>query len=560
MTDAAAVTEPAVLYLEPDDEIPSVARRLREADATRVVLVAPGRTKATSSAIGLRLLARHAADAGREISLVAEPATRSLANEAGIAAFASVAEAQASGGQPPAPGESVRPRASIHVVRGERAGLAALAAGPATASALGALVPPSPMGIIGAGRMEETQAVPVVAPAPPRARVARPRPRRTIRIGRATAIAIVASMLVAAGVVAAVMPSASVTIVPTVTEVGPVTYSVELPAQQDSGSLTVTQTGRATGKYTTKTPAQGVATFINYGGDPVEVPAGTAVSAGDQAFTTDAQIVVPAAFLLAGKESVAVTATAAGPDGNVGAHEIDTIQNKQLARRLRASPLIIGRVVDNDDATAGGSVKNGPQVTQKDVDAAVTAAKTALQDKLAAAQAAHADRVYAPPSAKQEAMVTVPKNLVGTKDKETFELTGSLEYDQRYLTTDQLRQAGLERLTADSGARPARSQVVDDSIQAEATRLQASGDYVDAEIKVRGGVTGAIDTDQLRSRIAGLSRSDAERVLANFGTPTISLWPSWVDSIPRLAFRVQIALRAPSASPAAASVQSAATQ
>src|SRR5438046_3203233 len=118
MTDAAAVIEPAVLYLEPDDEIPSVVRRIREADATRIVLVAPGRTRATSSVIGLRLLARHAADAGREIALVAEPAARPLANEAGIAAFASVAEAQSGGGQPPI-GEAARPRASIHIVRGE---------------------------------------------------------------------------------------------------------------------------------------------------------------------------------------------------------------------------------------------------------------------------------------------------------------------------------------------------------------------------------------------------------------------------------------------------------
>ena len=35
--------EPQLLYLEPDDEITSVIRRLRGADAGRVILVAPGR-------------------------------------------------------------------------------------------------------------------------------------------------------------------------------------------------------------------------------------------------------------------------------------------------------------------------------------------------------------------------------------------------------------------------------------------------------------------------------------------------------------------------------------
>jgi hypothetical protein len=79
--------EPQILYLEPDDEITSVIRRLRETDASRVVLVAAGRTKATSSALALRLLAGVAADEGRELALVADGLGRSLAAEAGIAAF-----------------------------------------------------------------------------------------------------------------------------------------------------------------------------------------------------------------------------------------------------------------------------------------------------------------------------------------------------------------------------------------------------------------------------------------------------------------------------------------
>ena len=54
--------EPQLLYLEPDDEITSVIRRLRGADVGRVVLVAPGRSRATSSVVALRLLARAAAE------------------------------------------------------------------------------------------------------------------------------------------------------------------------------------------------------------------------------------------------------------------------------------------------------------------------------------------------------------------------------------------------------------------------------------------------------------------------------------------------------------------
>ncbi|HEX2195102.1 MAG TPA: hypothetical protein VHK63_09135, partial [Candidatus Limnocylindria bacterium] len=108
-----------LLYLEPDDEITSVVRRLREADGKRLVLVASGRSKATTSAVALRLLAGVAAEDGREVALVSDAAGRALAAEAGIAAFPSVAEASAENAVAPEPPPA--PRAPIRVVRGEEA-------------------------------------------------------------------------------------------------------------------------------------------------------------------------------------------------------------------------------------------------------------------------------------------------------------------------------------------------------------------------------------------------------------------------------------------------------
>ena len=40
--------ESAILYLEADDEVTSVVRRLRAADPGPVLVVAPGRSRATS--------------------------------------------------------------------------------------------------------------------------------------------------------------------------------------------------------------------------------------------------------------------------------------------------------------------------------------------------------------------------------------------------------------------------------------------------------------------------------------------------------------------------------
>src|SRR3990172_8695963 len=119
-----------LLYLEPDEEITSVVRRLRETGATRVVLVVPGRSRATASAVGLRLLASFAAEAGRDLALVADASTRALAAEAEIAVFDTVADVSAGTVSAEAPGP---PRAPIHIVRG--AGSTSAAAAPAPASA-----------------------------------------------------------------------------------------------------------------------------------------------------------------------------------------------------------------------------------------------------------------------------------------------------------------------------------------------------------------------------------------------------------------------------------------
>ncbi|MFN2419578.1 MAG: hypothetical protein ABR593_11780, partial [Candidatus Limnocylindria bacterium] len=87
-------TATALLYLETDDEVTSVVRRIRETDGERVILVAPGRSRATSSVVALRLLARVGEDADRRVAVVGDALTRSLASEAGLDAYASVDDAR----------------------------------------------------------------------------------------------------------------------------------------------------------------------------------------------------------------------------------------------------------------------------------------------------------------------------------------------------------------------------------------------------------------------------------------------------------------------------------
>src|SRR5436853_1865530 len=372
MADTSITGESQILYLEPDDEIPSVVRRVRESELPRLVLVAPGRSKATSSAIGLRLLARHANEVGRQLSLVADPAARALAAEAGIPAFASIDQAQADAGNTDAtaaPAPAQRPLAAIHVVRGEAASPPAMP----VVTGLALDVEASPTGTVagpGRSRIEDTQAVPVAAPsagAVPAARAlpARRRPAAG-RVSRAGVVAIAVAMLAFAGLIAAVLPSATVRIIPTVSSVGPVDYVVTLPGQSDSGRLEGALTGNATGTYNTGIArAGGTATFLNYSSDSVQVPKGTQVAAGDQVFTTNKTVVVPATgFFFAGRKSVDVTAAAAGTGGNVAAHAINKVVDKSLDDQLSSGFPQIGPRVDNQHATTGGTSKTGPQVMQ----------------------------------------------------------------------------------------------------------------------------------------------------------------------------------------------------
>ena len=109
--------QPAVVYLEADDEITTVVRRVRAADAQRVIVVVPGRSRATSSAVALRLLARAGEETGRDVALVGDALTRSLASEAGLTAYGTLDDArraEPSTDEPPIEAH----HAAIHVVRG----------------------------------------------------------------------------------------------------------------------------------------------------------------------------------------------------------------------------------------------------------------------------------------------------------------------------------------------------------------------------------------------------------------------------------------------------------
>ena len=530
-----------LIYLEPDDEITSVVRRLRAAESGAVVIVAPGRSRATSSAVALRLLAQVAAEEARSLSLVADAPTRAVAGEAGIAAFASVAEATSGIA---APDHAATPHAPIHVVRGIPEGVAA-AAVPAGSAAHAAERP-------GAG--DETMAVRV----PPKAATGTgaPKGRRSF-LPRWPWLAGLLILAVIAG--AALVPAATLTITPATQAVGPQTYQLHLPiAARQTDVIRVTRPGTATGTRSELVAATGTVTFANWNnGRAVAVPQGTFVSIqGTTAFTTSERIVVAAAtttgnnnVLVPSHGSVVVTAVVPGLSGNVDAGAIDTVDDRPIRNLLQASSK--NRVITNLEPISGGLETPHTVIQQSDVDAVVTALQADLALHLADALAGQPDRVYAGPPATEVPQIDVPVDLVGKEDLATFELTGTLGFDRPYVATADLDAAARAALSDDPNGAPAGMTVLRGSVEVEAGAATVNGEEMTISVTVRAAAAAEIDEAAVRDQVAGMTKAEAKAALADRGEVTIELWPGWLDRLPRIPFRIAINPVAPtdSASP-----------
>jgi hypothetical protein len=353
--------------------------------------------------------------------------------------------------------------------------------------------------------------------------------------------------------IAAVLPQATITLVPRTRAVGPLSYTVELDGAANQGRVSSTLSASATGTHVDETPAAGEVTFSNYDAASHTVPKGTKVSAGDQVFTTDDAISVPAGIftvhgIAPGTASVAVIAVTPGPDGNVAAGAIDTVDSAGVADQL-GGPFGFRRgLVRNGRPTAGGTSTSMPEITQADVDGLVQKIQADLAAKLQDALSA-GDRIYAEPAATQAPSVPVPDGLVGTTGQETFELTGTLDYDRRWVTAEDLRGAVLAAMKADSNGIPTGTILLDSSVTVSPTKVTVSGEKVRAVVSAAGEVAPVPDESQLKARLSGKSRAQVVADLSEIGSATVDFWPGWVSSVPQLPFRITILLQTSSPTP-----------
>ena len=505
---------PAVVYLEADDEITSVVRRVRAADAQRVIVVAPGRSRATSSAVALRLLARAGDETGRDVTMVGDALTRSLAAEAGLTAYATLDDARRAelAGEPPAEARS----AAIHVVRGT----------------------------------DDTVATPVIAAdevtrSVPVARKPAEMTRRRPLI--AVAIAVVAALLLIGLVGAAMLPGATVTIDPVTEDVGPVPYVIEVAQPERlSGTAEASATVTATGEYQNLEPATGEVVLFNWTFFDQPIGAGTLVAAGDQAFETQADVVVPRGSLTAegtiqaGEATVAVAAAAPGPAGNVGPNEINTVLTQNADARLQGFPENGQRRVTNPEATTGGVDESGTEITQADVNAAVEALTADLRGEVADALAEHADAIVVQPDLADPTIDGFDE-LAGTRDQAEATIDGSLPWEAWTADRAEVTEAARQQFANDPAEVRSGQELLPDSIEVAIEEANVTGGgAMRVDVTASGRSAAAIDTNEVADRIAGLAPDEAVAALEDLGQATVELWPDWVASVPTMDWRIEV--------------------
>ncbi len=520
------MTQPALVFLEADDEITAVVRRVRSADASRVIVVAPGRSRATSSAVALRLLARAGTEAQRDVLIVGDGLTRSLAAEAGLPAFASVDEARsASGGASPVEEPQ---HATIHVVRG--------------AAADETVLRPSDEALPAPSRGEETRPVSIPLPPP----TARPRSATRHRSRRAGVALGVLGALLVAGVVAGMilLPAATITITARTVQLQEAYELVVEEPRRESGTVESSVVVTATEPYEVLEPATGTVTFRNFNSGDVEVPAETLVAAGTQAFETTETVVVPAGSLTAdgtiaaGEADAPLRAAAPGPDGNVGAETIDTVLSEGVAARLRLFPQNSARLVINAAPTAGGADEGGVQVSEEDLGAAVDELRAELERLAGAARPDLGDLqvVELPPA---EPSIDVPDDLVGTRDVAETEISGTLAWEVLAFDPTEIEAAARDRLASDNAV-PDGHELLLDSVEVQHGAPVVDGEVLVVPVDVTGAAASRVDEAEIRQLSAGRTESEAEAALASLGSADVVLWPGWVASVPELDWRVDV--------------------
>jgi hypothetical protein len=505
----------SVWYLELDDEITDAVARLRAAKDDRVVFVVPAGSRIGTGRINFRLLAREAVARDLKIALVSGDAqVRALAASAGLPVYASVGDSERGAAnegplrlditEPPEDGTD--PTATVTTAPGPGAGVRTAGSRP----------------------------------------VRRPRSRRRKAAMAGGVLALIA--VVGGGTVLTLyrsVPTASIRLALAPRALGPValaiTVSTSRPTDPEAGNVQgqlATAVVRdeavvtATHELNLSNRARGTVVFTNTSQAPVPIPELTAVATpeGIRFLTQDAiQAIPPGATA-----SVEVRAEQQGDAGNVGAGTITVIVEPAIAAQLGE-----GGGVTNPDPTKDGQTEATTVFGQDDYDRAVEELAAKLEARLAGAVPDVPEGVVAFPGTAQrigDVEVGQPASaIVGVQGKQTT-IAGSLAANVLTASEAQIQDVA-QRMVA---AAAAPDEVVpgavitlgEPTVENGEARYGATGDALVYGLRVT--------EDALREQVRSKTIAEAQRILGEYGTATITLSPDWLPALPDDPNRIEI--------------------
>ena len=536
-----------IIYLDPEEEITGAVARIRASEGDWVMVVLPPGSRIATSRINFRLLEREAREKGLDLVCVSdEPGVRALAISAGVPAYDSVAHAEEGLAEFARQDERLAARTGEQRPRSRGEGTRLMS------------VPVPPDAARDSARLavdaaDEDELEPALAGLP-RER----RRRRRWRLGPLLA-AVLAVLLVGVAAYGAYLfvPTATISLQPSVTSVGPVTTEVVadpqvavvdpgegvIPATTIAIPLSASGEFAATGSRVTTTRATGVVRFRSTNTvSEVVVPSGTRVSTpGGTDFQTTEQVTVPRAVFdtgTPGTAEAAIRAARPGARGNVGADQISVLPAGLAEQQLSVS---------NPRPTSGGGRVTQAVVSRSDYQAALDTLVEQLEAGLVLALADPAlapvgltvypsSAVIGQPTASQTA-----DQLVGSVG-EGFGLELSASASVLAVNESLVDEVALEQLRS---LVPAGARLLEGSLDVS----HAPGEVVRGRVVFGASADGSAyrepDRDALLAAVRGKTVAEARAIMETYGSADISVWPDFVDRVPDQPSRINLTIIPP---------------
>ncbi len=164
-----------------------------------------------------------------------------------------------------------------------------------------------------------------------------------------------------------------------------------------------------------------------------------------------------------------------------------------------------------------------------------------LESQLADVLTSDPDRVY-PTMQPPRADIPVPDDLVGHVSEEpfTFELTGTMPVDRTFVLRADAEAEAIEAFLADEGAVPPDTTLAEDTIEVDIGEAALDGETIVVQTTVTADAVPDLDQESIRRALVGMTAGEVRRRWRTIGPADVSLWPGWVDRIPRLDWRISV--------------------